>query len=129
MAEHTLASDLVQRVVTACTYAPVPLFAESLRVQNAMILAILSGHSITGCLTDCVKDLHKLWDLDSFSLFGQFEGTQTAHVTGIRNGNTFQLANKALLDLCQITGRKDSMPTINFIGERETLLNICFIKP
>jgi hypothetical protein len=48
----------------------------------------------------------------------------------IRHGNTFQLANKAILDACMLTGRKPSQYMSRaHAGLRETIVNISFIAP
>jgi hypothetical protein len=98
----------VKQLQSIIVYAPVPLFAESLRVRKALVSAILTHHSVSPCLTGCIKDLERLWEIDDFELLGQFEDSPTKVVTSLRHGNTFQLANKAILDGCKLTGRKSS---------------------
>lgn len=110
-------------------YAPIPLFAESFRVQRALVSTILTRSSISPCLTGCIKDFQRLWNVDEFELLGQFEGSPPASVVGIRHGNTFQLVNKAILDACQITGRRPSKAVREFQGLRESIVNISFISP
>ncbi|KAF8848027.1 hypothetical protein BDZ45DRAFT_698726 [Acephala macrosclerotiorum] len=111
-------------------YFPVPLFAESLRVRKALISAILTNRSVFPCLTGCIKDLERLWDIDDFELLGGFEGSQTKVVTSLRHGNTFQLANKAILDESRLTSRKSSKAMNRaHAGLRETIVNISFVTP
>jgi hypothetical protein len=111
------------------TYAPIPLFAESLRVQRALVSTILTRHSISPCLTGCIKDFPRLWEMDDFELLGHFEGSPTASVVSVRHGNSFQLANKAILEACEIIGRRSSKTVRDFRGFRETLVNISFVTP
>jgi hypothetical protein len=127
---YSLKMKLLNQLESIIVYAPVPLFAESLRVQKALIAAILTNRSVFPCLTVCVKDLERLWDIDDFELLGGFEGSQTKVVTSLRHGNTFQLANKAILDESRLTGRKSSKPmTRSHAGLRETIVNISFVTP
>ncbi|RFU25418.1 hypothetical protein B7463_g10931, partial [Scytalidium lignicola] len=109
-------------------YAPIPLFAESLRVQQALVSTILTRSSVSPCLTGYIKDFHRLWELDDFELLGNFEGSPAASVISVRHGNTFQLANKAVLDACGITGRR-SISRRKLPAYRETIVNLTFITP
>jgi hypothetical protein len=76
-----------------------------------------------------VRDFQRMWDLDDFELLGQFEGSPTASAVSVRHGSVFQLANKAILDACQITGRRKAKVANNFKAFRETTVNISFVTP
>ena len=108
-------------------YTPIPLFAESLRVQQALVSTILTRCSTSPCLTGCIKDFQRLWNIDDIELLGQFEDSPTASTVSIRHGSVFQLANKAILDACQITGKRSSRAVHNLKAFRETTVNISFI--
>lgn len=117
-------------------YAPIALFAESLRVQHAMASSILTRSSIAPAMTGCVKDLQFLWEMNDTQLLGSFEERDTAHVASVRHGNTFRLQNQAVLMLSQIFGRRRGeriVPYTPGIGEftarRETILNLSFVLP
>ena len=117
-------------------YAPIALFAESLRVQHAMALSILTRNSIAPAMTGCIKDLQFLWEMNDTQLFGSFDERDTAHVASVRHGNTFRLQNQAVLILGQILGRRCGARIVPYtpgIGEfttrRETVLNLTFVLP
>lgn len=111
------------------SYLPISLFAESLRVQRTLVSAVMNRHSVAGGLTGCIKDLHKLWEIDEFELLGQFHDETASAVVSVRHGNTFPLVNKAVLASCSIIGRKSSTPFISETGSRVTTVNISFVTP
>ncbi|KAL3427456.1 hypothetical protein PVAG01_00965 [Phlyctema vagabunda] len=122
---------LWQEMLKIATYAPIPLFAENMRVQMSFIMVLFGSQAFFSCLTGCIKDLHKLWDMDDLELFGHFEGDNTAEVVSLRHGNTFQLANKAVLDFCGLTGRrsKTNLYAVSGAAWRATVVNITFVLP
>jgi hypothetical protein len=68
--------------------------------------------------------------MDDLELFGHFEDTQRSNVVSLRHGNTFGLANKTVLSLSGLVGRKKvGEPVMKFIGPRTTTVNLSFIVP
>ena len=124
-------------ILNVFAYAPMALFAESLRVQHAMASSILTRSSITPAMTGCIKDLHFLWDMNDTQLLGSFDERDTSHVASVRHGNTFRLQNQAVLILSQICGRKNCKKILpytpgiveGFPKRRETILNLSFVLP
>ncbi|MCJ1279361.1 hypothetical protein MMC21_007185 [Puttea exsequens] len=116
------------------SYLPIPLFAETLRVQAALVDSIASSSAITPALTGCVKDFHRLWALSDYDLFGDFGSETHSLVASLRHGNSFPLANRALLAAVHLTGRNRHLSNPTFIptsatAVRPTVLNVSFVMP
>ena len=125
----TMAS-LWQSLRSVVSYAPIPLFAESLRVQKTIVSCILSTGYVPSILTGCIKDLDRLWNMDDLELFGHFEDTQSSSVVSLRHGSTFGLANKTVLLISGLIGKKKvGEPVFKFTGPRTTTVNVSFIVP
>ncbi|KAM0818183.1 hypothetical protein AB5N19_03992 [Seiridium cardinale] len=113
------------------SYAPVALFAESLRVSNEIIHSVASRSLCISCLTGSIKDLNRLWHFKQRELFGELLTEHKWTVSSLRHGNTFTLANRRLLKLAGIIGRP---PQYDAALEEEdyvrpTTVNITFITP
>ena len=120
--------NLLEVLGVILSYAPIPLFAESLRVQKGLVAVILNSASTPFALTGCIKDFARLWDIDDVSLFGHFSGSETACVTSRRHGNSFQLMNKTILDQLGITSRRVNSQSSQ-IGSRVTSINLSLVVP
>ena len=123
-------------ILSFLAYAPIALFAENLRLQYAMVSSILTPCSIAPVTTGCVKDLHRLWEMDPVQLFGNFEDERTTHVTSVKHGNSFPLQNRTLLTLANVLKRKpqpEIVPYLQTLKEpqirRETVLSLSFVLP
>ncbi len=129
-------SNVTSQRISVLAYAPIALFAESLRVQFAMASSIITRSSVAPAMTGCVKDLLFLWEMNESHLLGNFDDRDVANVTSVRHGNSFRLHNQAVLLLSQVCGRKANQKIIPYrpdIGElairRETIVNLSFVLP
>ena len=57
-------------------------------------------------LTGCVKDLDLIWHLSSQDITSDPRPYGRSSIASLRHGNSFPLANKAILDQASITGRQ-----------------------
>lgn len=115
-------------ILSILTYAPVPLFAESLRVQTTLALTILSNSSFDTSLTGCIRDLHRLWDMDEKTIFGETGNDQIRNVVSLRHGSEFRLANPTIFETFKITTKK----RLSNFGEnaiRQTTVGVTFVMP
>lgn len=112
-------------------YTPVPLFAESLRTQRTLVSAILTRHSVSECLTGCVRDFSRLWDIDYLDHFGRSEEIRPLVASSIRHGNSFDLANVAILEGAGIISRSRLPETATKAARiyRETTVSVSFVTP
>ncbi|KAL9121960.1 MAG: hypothetical protein Q9187_001485 [Circinaria calcarea] len=132
-------NPILSAFITVTAYAPIALYAESLRVQRAMVASILSPRSLAPAITGCVKDLHRLWHLDDAQLFGNFEDERAACVASVKHGNSFPLHNQTVLLLAGILRGKVNVagavvpytPAIGggFRMRRETVVSLSFVLP
>ncbi len=90
------------QIFRAISFLPIALFAENLRAQPSLLSCICSKSSAAIPLTGCVKDLSRLWFLDFEELFGGFQTGRQFHVSSVRNGSTFPLANQGFLKLARL---------------------------
>ena len=109
------------------SYLPIALFAESFWVQSAVLSSICSKSSVAPAVTGCIKDLKRLWNLDYYELFGNFETGKSSVVSSIRNGNTFPLVNQGFLELANIVGRKPAVSALNHV--RPMTVFVTFVTP
>ncbi|KAJ4136503.1 hypothetical protein NW768_004117 [Fusarium equiseti] len=112
-------------------WTPIPLFAESLRVQHALISAVMTRHSMSTCLTGCIRDFRRLWNIDYLELFGRSDSPRLPSVTSVRHGNAFDLANGAFLEAAGIVRLHDPMISKPEATEafRETNVYVSFVTP
>ena len=88
------------------SYVPVAMYAESLRLNSALVLASGSSLAIPPPLTGCVRDLNRLWHLSPSDVLSDFHLRCGASVASLRHGNSFPLANRAILDRAGVTSRR-----------------------
>lgn len=134
-----MSKPIYSSLLTVAAYAPIALFAESLRVQRAMVASIISPRSIAPAITGCVKDLHRLCRLDDVQLFGNFEDERAACVASVKHGNSFPLHNQTVLQLAGVLRTKTVtagavVPYTPAMGEgfqtrRKTVVNLSFVLP
>ncbi|KAH8748289.1 hypothetical protein F5883DRAFT_583026 [Diaporthe sp. PMI_573] len=126
-----MAGGVVDTLRSIAPYAPIPLFAENLRTQEELVSAVMTRHSVSSCLTGCIRDFRRLWNVDYLELFGQSHDPRPLAVTSIRHGNVFDLANAAILETAGIVRRHDPLAanpkTAN--PRRETIVYVSFITP
>ncbi|RDW58740.1 hypothetical protein BP6252_13216 [Coleophoma cylindrospora] len=120
----------MDRFLYAVNYAPIALFAESRRVQQALVSTIMTNNNISPALTGCIKDAGWLWELNASDILGQPEDTVPFVVSSVRHGNSFPLANKAMLTWLELIGAKHPVSSRAVTGgARETTVNVSFISP
>lgn len=124
-------SQFVETLRSIAPWAPIPLFAENLRVQRELISAVTARHTVSECLTGCIRDFQRLWNIDYLELFGQSQVQRPPAVASIRHGNVFDLANGALLETAGIIGHHyplaSNPKTANAL--RETIVYVTFVTP
>ena len=114
------------------SYLPIALYAESLRVRSALIRSVSTPSSVAPALTGCVRDLGELWETTACDLFEDFGKTKTYNVASLRHGNSFQLANRGLLEVAGlISSHKRHHAQILQDGEarRYTAVHVRFVTP
>lgn len=120
-------------ILSILSYAPIALFAESLRLPKALCKIIVLPNNACPCLTGSVKDLGRLWNIDPISLFGSPQDTANAAVASIRHGNSFPLANTTLLQSLGIVGRRLDRDIVGVTTDpstaRETIINLYLMTP
>ncbi|KAL4727024.1 hypothetical protein ACLX1H_005924 [Fusarium chlamydosporum] len=65
-----MAENLINFIRTIGPWAPIPLFAESLRSQGELVSAIMTREYLPACMTGCVRDFGYLWNIDYLGVFG-----------------------------------------------------------
>ncbi|KAF3209578.1 hypothetical protein TWF106_010932 [Orbilia oligospora] len=91
----------------ALSYAPLALYADSLRVNSALISVIGSKLAIPTPITGCVKDLSRIWSISSLEILSNYSSSSGTSVSSVRHGNAFPLMNEALLKHLAYIGRGD----------------------
>ncbi|KAI1459089.1 hypothetical protein F4805DRAFT_100730 [Annulohypoxylon moriforme] len=118
-------------VLKILSYAPIALFAESLRVYQGIIYSVGSRSLAFPCLTGSIKDLQRLWFFSERELFSETLSEHKWSVSSLRHGNTFTLVNKRLLELAGVIGRPPpydaAFDQVDYV--RPTAVNITFISP
>ncbi|KAH7068493.1 hypothetical protein FB567DRAFT_599169 [Paraphoma chrysanthemicola] len=110
---------------------PIALYAEDLRVQNALLQAILRCNYVPTPITGCVKDIHRLWNLRESELYGDSNKTVPYTVASLRHGNTFPLVNMQVLSLGGLLEDGSERGTTQHDGMlyRSTIVNVSFLLP
>ncbi|KAF2654712.1 hypothetical protein K491DRAFT_459161 [Lophiostoma macrostomum CBS 122681] len=119
--------DVWAGLLTFTSYAPIALYAESLRINSALVYAIGSSLSIPCPLTGCVKDLGRIWHLSPSDILSDFKSSQSS-VASLRHGNSFPLVNKAVLERAGLIGRK-SYPVDVESHWRTMTVNLTYFYP
>ena len=102
MIDHALLTN-ARRLMS---YLPIALYAESIRLNSALVYALGSNLALPLPLTGCVKDLDRIWHLSPQDITSDPRPYGRSSVASLRHGNSFPLANKAILDQASITGRQ-----------------------
>ncbi|KAL9126859.1 MAG: hypothetical protein Q9217_004167 [Psora testacea] len=89
------------------SYLPIALYAESIRLNSALVYALGSNLALPLPLTGCVKDLDRIWHLSPQDVTSDPRPYGRSSVASLRHGNSFPLVNKAILDQASITGRRN----------------------
>lgn len=126
-----MVENLINFIRTIGPWAPIPLFAESLRSQGELVSAIMTREYLPACMTGCVRDFGYLWNIDYLGIFGHSQVYRPHAVTSVRHGNVFDLANGAILDNAGMTTRHNLLASDAIASEtfRETVINLTFITP
>ncbi len=116
------------------SYLPIALYAESLRVRSALIKSVSTPSSVAPALTGCVRDLEELWETTASDLFEDFGKTKTYNVASLRHGNSFQLANRGLLEVAGlISSHKRHADHAQILQDgdirRYTTVHVSFVTP
>lgn len=127
-------SALHSNIIKIVSYLPIALYAESLRVRSALIRSVSTSSSVAPALTGCVRDLEELWGTTASDLFEDFGKTKTYNVASIRHGNSFQLANRGLLEVAGLISshkRHANHTQILHDGDirRYTTVHVSFVTP
>ena len=127
-------SALHSNVLKIISYLPVALYAESLRVRSALIRSVATPSSVATSLTGCVRDFGELWETTASDLFEDFGKTKTYHVASLRHGNSFQLANRGLLEVAGlISSHKRHADHAQMLHDgdirRYTTVHVNFVTP
>ena len=108
------------------SYLPIALYAESLIVSSALILAISNQTIVPTPTTGCVKDIPRLWNLSRQELLSGFDGRGPI-VASRRHGNTFPLVNKAVLEEARLIGRSSDDADADSAAHRPTTVHVTFV--
>ena len=116
------------------SYLPIALYAESLRVRSALIRSVSTPSSVAPSLTGCVRDVGELWETTASDLFEDFGKTKTYNVASLRHGNSFQLANRGLLEVAGlISSHKRHADHAQMLHDadirRYTTVHVSFVTP
>lgn len=128
MTEDFIHSSNLQAFASIVSYLPVALYAESLRLSSAIILAASSQRTIIPPITGCIKDIDRLWNLSVQQLLSEFN-TQQYVAASLRHGNTFNLSNSSLLTRSGLVGRSRDSAEINEQVRRPTILHLTYLYP
>jgi hypothetical protein len=109
------------------SYVPIALYAESLRINSALVYAIGSRLSIPLPLTGCIKDLSRIWHISPSDVLSDFKSSQSS-VASLRHGNSLPLVNKAILERAGLIGRK-SYPVDAENDWRTMTVNLTYLYP
>ena len=127
MIDHALLAN-ARRLMS---YLPIALYAESIRLNSALVYALGSNLALPLPLTGCIKDLDRIWHLSPQEITSDPRPYGRSSVASLRHGNSFPLANKAILDQASITGRqiyrKESNKTE--LLTRPVTLHVTYILP
>lgn len=127
-------STLHSSFMKIISYLPIALYAESLRVRRTLIRSVSTPSSVAPALTGCVRDLEELWETTASDLFEDFGKTKTYNVASLRHGNSFQLANRGLLEVAGLISsykRHADHAQILQDGDirRHTTVHVSFVTP
>ncbi|KAI6777794.1 uncharacterized protein J7T54_005806 [Emericellopsis cladophorae] len=117
---------------TLASYLPIALYFESLRLHSALIVAIGNKASVPPPVTGCIKDLNRIWNFSRVDLQTDFGSRIGAVVVSLRHGNSFPLANEAIVK--RVLRRPWNTPVLNPKSDdelvpRKTDLNITYLLP
>jgi hypothetical protein len=73
-------------------YLPICLYAESLRLNSAIILAIASRSALPLPTTGCIRDLGMIWHLSPSDVLSDFDQGDRPVVASLRHGNSFSFS-------------------------------------
>lgn len=122
---------LLANVGRFISYFPVALYAESIRLNSALVYALGSNLAIPIPLTGSVKDLGRIWHLSPRDVLSDLRPYGGSLVASLRHGNSFPLVNKAILDRASITGRRGHRKDSDEAGliARAVTLHVTYILP
>lgn len=124
-----MAKGAAAQTLVVVSYMPVALFAEDLRVQNTLLLAVLRRRDyVPTPMTGCVKDVRRLWNMRECELYGELDKGLPYTVASLRHGNAFPLVNMQVLRLGGLleSGRRPAMQHRDFMY-RATVVNVSFM--
>lgn len=122
---HSCIATTLTRIISIISYLPIAMYAESLRVNSAIVAAVISDITIPPPLTGCVKDFSRVWNLRPSDILA---GSKHSLVASLRHGNQFPLVNEALLDLACITKRRLHPEDYEELW-RPVIVNISYLTP
>ena len=113
------------------SYLPIALYAESIRLNSALVYALGSNIALPLPLTGCVKDLDRIWHLSPQDVTSDPRPYGRSSVASLRHGNSFPLVNKAILDQASITGRRTHCKDSNKaeLLARAVTVHVTYISP
>lgn len=127
---------IVATILNVISYAPIPLYAESLRVTSVLVRLICSTVCVHPAVTGCIKDLAVLWNIRPEDVFEYLApGQPVRHVVSLRHGNNFTLVNSAVLDHAGLMKRgfvgaeANASVAAALAASRPTILNVTFLVP
>jgi len=112
-------------------YLPICLYAESLRLNSAIILAIASRSALPLPTTGCIRDLGMIWHLSPSDVLSDFDQGDRPVVASLRHGNSFPLVNTAVLRRASIIARPEIHTESDeaAFAPRQTFVHITYLIP
>jgi hypothetical protein len=126
-----MAGDFMKFLRLIAPWAPIPLFAENLRVRHGLVSAVMTRHSVSDAMTGSIHDFRQLWNVDYLELFGQGRNGRPLGVASIRHGNVFDLVNAAIVEVAGIIGRHSPLSANpkTATAVRETVVHVSLVTP
>jgi hypothetical protein len=90
------------------SYLPISLYAESLRLNSAIVLAIAGRSILPLPTTGCIRDLGRIWHISPSDVLSDFDLEDRLVAASLRHGNSFPLVNSAVLRRASIIKRREA---------------------
>jgi hypothetical protein len=124
-------SQWVSTFRAVVSYLPIGLYAESLRLNSAIILAIASKSVLPLPATGCIRDLGRIWHLSPSDVLSDFDLGDRPVVESLRHGNSFPLVNTAVLRRASIIARPEIHTESDeaAFAPRQTFVHLTYLIP
>lgn len=124
-------SQWVSTFRAAVSCLPISLYAESLRLNSAIILAIASKSALLLPTTGCIRDLGRIWHLSPSDVLSDFDQGGRSVVASLRHGNSFPLVNTAILRRASIIARLEIHTESDeaAFAPRQTFVHLTYLIP